>query len=119
MDNPELGRKVLNHLGEHPEQFDMGTFGEIIADCGTVACLAGHTLLQDHYEVDADGFYYDHDGVIVIDEQTEAVFLLGLTDDELGRGTGPVREDDQGLGHAAVPPAAEAEEGGSLSSRSR
>jgi hypothetical protein len=88
MKNPELGRKVLSHLAEHPEQFDMGTFGEV-ADCGTVACLAGHALIQGGYGVDDGGFYYDHDGVIVIDEQTEAVFLLGLTGEELGRGTGP------------------------------
>lgn len=41
-----LGRKVLDHVIEHREQFDMGTWGHPgEGGCGTAACLAGWTLL--------------------------------------------------------------------------
>jgi hypothetical protein len=36
---------VANHILEHPEEFDMNTWGYQSA-CGTVACLAGTAVLQ-------------------------------------------------------------------------
>lgn len=36
---------VANHILEHPEEFDMNTWG-YQSTCGTVACLAGTAALQ-------------------------------------------------------------------------
>ena len=39
------GRVVLDHVVEHREQLDMGDYGSVDPECGTIACLAGWTLL--------------------------------------------------------------------------
>ena len=78
MDNPGLGRKVLDFVTEHPKQFDMDDWGRE-TDCGTVGCLAGHTMLQAGYEI-CDFVYLRPDGSRVGDHAREAASLLGLTE---------------------------------------
>lgn len=48
--NTELARKVLARVEADPDALDMRTWGKV-APCGTVACLAGHTLLADGWEM--------------------------------------------------------------------
>lgn len=84
MDNPELGRKVLDHVTGHPELFKMSTWGQV-TECGTAGCLAGHTMLQDGYSFDEDtSRFVRPDGSTVSSgaEGDEAARLLGLTVDE-------------------------------------
>lgn len=84
MDNPELGRKVLDHATAHPETFDMSTWG-MVTDCGTGGCLAGHTMLQYGYGFDENACRFVRpDGSEVSGgyEGDEADGLLGLTEDE-------------------------------------
>jgi len=51
MENAKLGRAILDHVTGNPANFDMNTWGDL-TECGTVACLAGHTLiLSGEYEL--------------------------------------------------------------------
>jgi hypothetical protein len=81
MDNPELGRKVLNVADLEPESFSMGTWGERTV-CGTVACLAGHALLQSGYRLHRSGEFTRPDGTHVYSMSGEAERLLGMTGQE-------------------------------------
>ena len=79
MDNPELGRKVLDFVTEHPEQFDMDDWGRFSSACGTIGCLAGHAMLQGGYRFDPNlNAYVRPDGSTVHDHPGEAARLLGL-----------------------------------------
>lgn len=82
MDNPRLGRKTLDHVVAFREQFDMAVWGELTPECGTVACLAGHALLQDGCRLDGDDQFYRPDGSWIADPGAEATDRLGLTDHE-------------------------------------
>ena len=91
--DPVLGRKVLDHVTQHREQFDMRDWGGK-DECGTVACLAGWTLLLSGYTVDQFGDFTSPGGVSVTTEDDDDAFdgdtvgdeaagLLRLTDTEL------------------------------------
>lgn len=78
-----LGRKVLDHVVAHRDQFDMGSWGYTNSVCGTSACLAGWAMLLSGYTLDEnDDTFHRPDGVRVRDEGSEAQQLLGLTDTE-------------------------------------
>lgn len=83
MKNVQLGRKVLDHVTTHPEQFNMGVWGER-GPCGTAACLAGWTMLLSGYKLDKlDRFIRpDYTMVGLGDHTQEASDLLGITDEE-------------------------------------
>lgn len=84
MKNVALGRRVLDFIEAHPEQFDMATFGRS-TDCGTVGCIAGHVLLQSGYALAGYDLFVrpDDSGSYVLSECLEAVRLLGLSAEEL------------------------------------
>jgi hypothetical protein len=83
--NIELAEKVREAIFMDPESHDQGEYGRI-TDCGTIACIAGHTLLQDGYTVKLtkDNYtqYSRPDGSAVGFEFEEARELLGLTSEE-------------------------------------
>ena len=79
--DPVLGRKVLDHVTAHREQFDMKDWGRITPTCGTSACLAGWTLLLHGHTVDEAGVFRDSAGCRV-GVPTTAAELLKLTDEE-------------------------------------
>ena len=84
MENVNLGRKVVDHLTLNPQELDMGTYGER-HPCGTIACLAGHTMLQAGYTLvdnDLSQHFIRPDGTTVEDEAFEARELLGISDVE-------------------------------------
>jgi hypothetical protein len=95
MENTELGRLALSNIEASPELFAMDTWGRV-ADCGTVACIAGHVLLAAGYRF--DGYRYRRpDGVPVRLVGEEAQALLGLSDGERFGACGPsVRANDTG-----------------------
>jgi hypothetical protein len=79
--NAELGRKVLDYVTAHREQLDMGDFGRY-ERCGTVACLAGWTLLLSGYTLTSDLTFMRPDGSRVHagpGPGDEAARLLNLT----------------------------------------
>jgi hypothetical protein len=78
VENPELGRAVLSLIDAHPGRLDMCTWGYQGPECGTVACLAGHTLLAAGYKLHGYNFYRP-DGSLVPNEPVEAEILLGMT----------------------------------------
>lgn len=53
--NAELAYQVIDHIDAHPEQWRQGLWiGQ--AQCGTIACFAGWTVLLSGFEPDyADG----------------------------------------------------------------
>lgn len=75
MRNFQLGRKVLDIADNAPERFSMMYWGEE-GDCGTVACAAGHTMLESDYTFDGVHYYYRPDGTRVHDNAAEAARLL-------------------------------------------
>lgn len=81
MDNRQLGKLVVKQVKAFPESFFMGTW---INQCGTVACLAGHTLLLSGYAVNrltamTEGMFIRPDGSVVNGEYgDEAAKLLGM-----------------------------------------
>ncbi len=88
MDNAKLGREVLDVADYDKKHFDMQTWGRL-APCGTVACLAGTTLLRSGYILTGDHLsprFCRPDGSWVKHAGPEAAFLLGLSADELSAG---------------------------------
>lgn len=69
-----LARKVLDHVSNHPEVHDQGTFfDEAFPNCGTVACVAGWAvILNGEHPMNLGGWKI---GV-------RAQALLGLTDEQ-------------------------------------
>jgi hypothetical protein len=47
MPNQALFDRVLQRISDDPESFDMSTWCARIPDCGTSACIAGHTALEE------------------------------------------------------------------------
>jgi len=82
MDNPKLGREVLDVVDFEPEQFRMTVWGGYTS-CGTVACLAGTALLKSGYRLGRHGYYHRPDGELVRDISGEARCLLGMTGAEI------------------------------------
>ena len=85
--NTELGRKVLDHVTVHRDQFDMGIWGEPDTECGTVACLAGWAMLLSGYRLGygRKGSYFARpDGTPIPDgtDGDEAARLLDLSCEE-------------------------------------
>ncbi len=90
----KLGREVLDVADYDKEHFDMQSWGRH-ESCGTVACLAGTTLLRCGYTL-RNGYasrgrfgaasFHRPDGSRVERVGPEAAFLLGLSDDELVAG---------------------------------
>jgi hypothetical protein len=76
-----LGRKVLTHVEAHREHLNMSDWGRE-TPCGTVACLAGWTLLMSGCTVDAEGLFRYPAGRLVGSVRYTARDLLVLTDDE-------------------------------------
>jgi hypothetical protein len=81
MDNPKLGRAVLDVADFEPESFDMHTWGTQL-ECGTVACLAGHTLLLSGYHLNSSSEFQRPDFTYVQEVMREAEGLLGMTREE-------------------------------------
>ena len=79
--DPVLGRKVLDHVTAHREQFDMRDWGYNDPECGTKACLAGWTLLLNGYTIDGNDDFRDTEGRLAYVPATAAE-LLKLTEDE-------------------------------------
>lgn len=81
--NTELGREVLDHITAHPGQFDTSTFGDR-TERGTVADLAGRTMLLSGYTLGRQGDYTRPDGtrVPLHKYSDEARGLLDLDDEE-------------------------------------
>jgi hypothetical protein len=84
----DLGRKVLDHVTVHREQFDMDIFGVELPVCGTTACLAGWAMLLSGYKLVGYEAFRRPDGTRVHGNTEEAMHLLDLTEAEL--------EDDRG-----------------------
>jgi hypothetical protein len=82
----KLGRAVLAHVEDHPEQFDMSVWGESDPVCGATACLAGWALILSDWELAGDGTFKSPDGKREawhhMDIEREAQTALALTDDE-------------------------------------
>ena len=49
--NTQLLRKVLEHVTDHPEEWNQGVWA-VRNDCGTAACIAGHTVLMAGHQVE-------------------------------------------------------------------
>lgn len=88
MENLELARLVLK-TAEAEMKADSGLFSMNMwvaqAACGTVACLAGHTLLQHGgYQVARPQVFADENGRMIIHDGIgrEAQKLLGMSDAE-------------------------------------
>ncbi len=75
--NTDLALSVVAHVRMFPEEHNQGTYGGT-GSCGTVACLAGHTLLLSGYDLRLNTFYRP-DGTVVVEEDTEAAHLLGMS----------------------------------------
>lgn len=84
MKNYELGRKVLDRIDAQPETLNMTLWGMGMHTagqeelCGTVACLAGHTLLAAGYSLKGGCFYRPDTDSAVIRVDGEASSLLGF-----------------------------------------
>lgn len=63
--NTELGRKVLDHVTAHRDQFDMRKWGEGNEACGTTACLAGWAMLLSGYSLRDWDIFVRPDGSFV------------------------------------------------------
>jgi len=93
MDNPRLGRKVLDFVTAHRDQFDMGAWGYTSHACGTTGCLAGWAMILSGYTLAVNQSsgaetFRRPDGSEVSDEGGEAQELLGLTAGERDNGSG-------------------------------
>lgn len=90
MDNPALGRQVLDIADTEPLRFDMGAWAERNELCGMTACLGGHAMLLSGYtcrlEQQENGTWdyawYRPDGTEVGDLPEESAKLLGMSEDE-------------------------------------
>ena len=82
--NAELGRKVLDHVTAHRDQFDMMTWGEGNEACGTTACLAGWAMLLSGYRIRDWDTFVRPDGSFVPrgHRGTEGAVLLELSEAE-------------------------------------
>lgn len=101
MENYQHGRKVLDQIDAKPESFDMFTwvyfaYNENEERCGTVACLAGHTMLQAGFKYDGVRFWRP-DGTITSSYTDEAEKILGLTTEEVHDGTELWFDSETGL----------------------
>ena len=88
MENPKLGRAVLDVIDAEPQTLDMHSFGYGTTEgeasewpCGTTACLAGHALLASGYRLVESSFYRPN-GEYVGNEAGEAARLLGMSSQE-------------------------------------
>jgi hypothetical protein len=90
--NTALGRRVLNHLTWHRDQLDTSGRGRHDRERGTIASLAGWTLLLSGYTLPPGGEYQRPDGTAVGRQQAgdEAAALLGLTDAQRDGGGSPL-----------------------------
>jgi len=115
VENTELAKLVLKQIDAFPESFHMGVWGEVmyglykgVPRCGTVACLAGHTLLLSGYRLltereqmdflnetgEHPGLFMRPDGTIVQGHYAgEAAQLLGMTHEERYTPGGGVLDD--------------------------
>jgi hypothetical protein len=88
--NAKLLRAVLTFIEDHPEQFDVTTYGETGRPCGPVTDVAGRALLESGWTLVADNTFKSPDGSREIsgyeDIEREAQAALGLTDEELWDG---------------------------------
>lgn len=82
--NTELGRRILDHITAHRDQFDMGIWGRFDPECGTAACLAGWAMLLSGYRVNDIEDFIRPDGSAVRPgvEGDEAAGLLDLSYEE-------------------------------------
>jgi hypothetical protein len=90
MDNPKLGRAVLDVHDFRPENFNMRIWGKR-TPCGSVACLAGTTLLEsgEYYLAEGGAFFRVSDNAIIGRVDSVAEMLLGMTREEVWEGADP------------------------------
>lgn len=96
--NPKLGRAVLDIIDLEPSCLNMSIWG-VTSDrtiCGTVACLAGHTMIAAGYRL-VDGDFIGPDGTRVWNEDEEAQMLLGIDDAFAGFGLAVWFDNESGL----------------------
>ncbi len=81
----ELAKLVLKQIENDPALFDMKEWGKQ-TDCGTVACIAGHTLLASGYQFRVvyhrRGYYFHPVSGGPAHCHSEARDLLGLSCEE-------------------------------------
>jgi hypothetical protein len=97
--NAALGSRVLNHLTWHRDQLDTSGWAWHDRERGTIASLAGWTLLLAGYTLPRRGQYQRPDGTVVSWDEAaeEAARLLGLTGAErYGRDCPLFGEPDEG-----------------------
>jgi hypothetical protein len=81
MENIMLAKLALKQIDTFPDTFRMSCWGRK-SDCGTVACIAGHVLLQDgRYELNRE-YYTRPGGRLVLKPGQEAQLILGMSDAE-------------------------------------
>jgi hypothetical protein len=81
----ELGRRVLDHVTAHRDQFRMRMWGTPgLHGCGTRACLGGWALLLCGYRLEDKNEFIRPDGTEVPPAHVgrEAAYLLRLTSAE-------------------------------------
>lgn len=111
MDNTELAKLIIKQVETEPRSFDMSRWSN---HCGTVACLAGHTMLMSGYTVSGMHvpFFIRPDGSMVMNSGQEAQRLLGMTHEERyqpGRRTFSYRGEPGDIFHVSDPDEALAE----------
>ncbi|QJY46695.1 hypothetical protein [Pseudonocardia broussonetiae] len=86
--NEDLLRRVLDHITTHPDQHSQDWWARR-TDCGTVACIAGHTVLLTGHTIDFETpDEYGNHGTKLIDRrrvEDVAAELLGLNAEQAWR----------------------------------
>jgi hypothetical protein len=86
--NQEMFDKVLQRISDHPESLDMSYWAQR-SSCGTVACIAGHTVLAMGYQFAFQPFQERASLAFITDRFGSAEYVdirerardaLGLTD---------------------------------------
>jgi hypothetical protein len=77
--NAPLMLKTLDHIHEHPEEYDQGEWAARTA-CGTTACFAGTAVMIAGYDFD----FRVYEDVNATDKLTNGQFIREVARQELG-----------------------------------